>query len=216
LLVQEKTRKEGHPTAWPFGPSRPDNVRPRSLTTDGWLGAGSTRHRVALSLGATSLSLRPRPAAGREASRKGRNPSFTAVQPDCPLSASRQVRHSNAYTSTNRRGSPLTPCLASGESQGRACRDASPRFAATGGRVEPTRPRFPVREADRGSDQARRAKASGCPSFRRFSWTSKKTDSRAGHRETSQARLRNRRVKPIHSHSKSTLHLELVFLASIT
>ncbi len=71
LLVQEKVPKEGHPTAWPFGPSRPDGVRPRSLTTDGCLGAGSTRRRVALSLGATSLSLRPRPAAAREASRQG-------------------------------------------------------------------------------------------------------------------------------------------------
>jgi len=80
LLVQENARKEGHPTAWPFGPSRPDDVRPRSLTTTGWLGAGSTRRRVAASLGATSLSLRPRPPAGREASRKGTKPSFSAVQ----------------------------------------------------------------------------------------------------------------------------------------
>lgn len=38
--------------------------------------------------------------------------------------------------------------------------------------------RLIVADAIRG-DQARRAKASGCPSFRRFSWTSKKIDSHA-------------------------------------
>jgi len=44
------------------------------------LRAGSTRPPVAARLGATSLSLRPRPAAGRETSRKGITPSLSAVR----------------------------------------------------------------------------------------------------------------------------------------
>ena len=86
---------------------------------------------------------------------RGREPSFAAVYtgrrgflpPKLQDMRSARKAHNNA----NRRESPLTPCLASGESQGLAGRDAGQRFAATGRRVEPTRPRLPVREADRAA-----------------------------------------------------------------
>jgi hypothetical protein len=57
--------------------------------------------------------------------------------------------------------SPLVPCLASVGLQGRARMDASPRFAAPGRRVEPTRPQSHVCEADRRGSHPRRSGPKG-------------------------------------------------------
>ncbi len=183
LLAQEKRRKEGHPDVLAlraFEPGRCPDSKPRDRRP-----ASGPARRDFLSRRASErrpCRPAPEPPTCREAGRKGAGSRPSGGVTQIPKGAGALEPRSPP----NRRvESPL--CLAS---RARDCRVGLAWTRARGSPRHDVASNRPVRNRSFASlivadhirgDQARRAKAPGFPSFRVFSWTSKKIPSCAGH-----------------------------------